>query len=148
MTDKIILNDYVSGEHDVLHENNLDCLLDLVTKIRNEYNYTQYIVYNEQNNHNILIENADEIPLLSVPKTIWIYSGYRFDEIFNDGVYLTKDCAGWKRREIVKRCTVMVDGRYVDSQRDITLKWMGSSNQRVINIYESLRQNRVVLYCE
>lgn len=148
MTDKIILNDYVSGEHDVLHENNLDCLLDLVTKIRNEYNYTQYIVYNEQNNHNILIENADEIPLLSVPKTIWIYSGYRFDEIFNDGVYLTKDCAGWKRREIVKRCTVMVDGRYVDSQRDITLKWMGSSNQRVINIYESLCQNKIVLYRE
>lgn len=148
MTDKIILNDYVGGEHDVLHENNLDCLLDLVTKIRNKYNCTQYIVYNEQNNHNILIENADEIPLLSVPKTIWIYSGYRFEDIFNDSVYLTKDCAGWKRREIVKQCTVMVDGRYVDAQRDITLKWMGSSNQRVINIHESLRQNKIVLYCE
>ena len=93
-------------------------------------------------------KNSDESHLSSPTKTIWIYTGYTWEHIFNDGVYLTKDCAGWKRREIVKQCTVMVEGRYIDSQRDITLKWRGSSNQRVINIYESLRQNRVVLYCE
>ena len=93
-------------------------------------------------------KNSDEIRLLSPTKTIWIYTGYTWEHIFNDGVYLTKDCAGWKRREIVKQCTIMVEGRYIDSQRDITLKWRGSSNQRVINIYESLHQNRVVLYCE
>ena len=51
---------------------------------------------------------------LSFPnKSIWVYSGYRWSEIFNDGVYLTKECAGWKRREIVKQCTVMVDGKYI-----------------------------------
>ena len=93
-------------------------------------------------------KNSDESHLSSPTKTIWIYTGYTWEHIFNDGVYLTKDCAGWKRREIVKQCTVMVEGRYIDSQRDITLKWRGSSNQRVINIYESLRQNKVVLYCE
>lgn len=146
MTDKIILNDYVSGEHDVLHESNLNNLLDLVTKIRNEYNYTQDIVFNEQNNHNILIKNADEISLLFPKKTIWIYSGYRFENIFNDSVYLTKYCAGWKRREIVKQCTVMVDGRYVDSQRDINLKWAGSTNQRVINIKETFEKGEVIIY--
>ena len=86
---------------------------------------------------------------LSLPnKSIWLYSGYQWSEIFNDGVYLTKDCAGWKRREIVKQCTVMVDGRYVDSQRDISLKWRGSKNQNCIDIQQSLHQNKMMLYCE
>ena len=39
------------------------------------------------------------------------------------------------------------DGRYIDSQRDITLKWRGSNNQRVLDIRKSLEQNKVVLYC-
>lgn len=86
---------------------------------------------------------------LSLPnKSIWIYTGYRWSEIFNDEIYLTKECAGWKRREIVNQCTVMVDGRYIDSQRDITLKWRGSSNQRVIDIQQSLQKGEIVLWTE
>lgn len=82
---------------------------------------------------------------LSFPnKTIWIYSGYQWSEIFNDGVYLTRDCAGWKRREIVKKCDVMVDGRYIDSQRNPSKKWAGSDNQRVILIQKSLKQGKVI----
>ena len=77
-----------------------------------------------------------------------MYSGYQFDEIFNGGVYLTRDCPGWKRREITKRCDIMVDGQYIDSQSDIILKWRGSSNQRVIDIQKSLQQNKIILHCE
>ena len=116
--------DYISGltltGGDPLHENNLDGVLNLVNKIR----------------------------LLFPNKTIWIYSGYRWSEIFNDGVYLTKECAGWKRREIVKKCTVMVDGRYIDSQRNPSKKWAGSDNQHVIDISQSITQNKLVLYCD
>ena len=112
--------DYISGltlsGGDPLHEANLDGVLDLVNEIR-----------------------------LSFPnKSIWIYSGYQWSEIFNDGVYLTKNCVGWKRREIIKQCTVMVDGRYIDSQRNPQAKWKGSDNQRVINIPESLKQGKVI----
>ena len=86
---------------------------------------------------------------LSFPnKSIWIYSGYRWSEIFNDGVYLTKDCPGWKRREIIKKCNILVDGRYIDSQRDISLPYRGSKNQRVIDCQQSLQQNKIILYCE
>ena len=53
-----------------------------------------------------------------------------------------------KRQAILKQCDVMVDGRYIDSQRDITLKWRGSSNQRVISVQKSLIQNKLVLYCD
>ena len=116
--------DYISGltlsGGDPLHEANLDGVLDLVNEIR----------------------------LLFPNKTIWIYSGYRWSEIFNDEIYLTKECTGWKRRKIVNQCTVMVDGRYIDSQRDITLKWRGSSNQRVIDIQQSLQKGEIVLWTE
>ena len=114
--------DYISGltltGGDPLHENNLDGVLNLVNKIR-----------------------------LSCPnKSIWLYSGFCWSEIFNDGAYLTKDCSGWKRREIVKQCTVMVDGKYIDAQRDVTLRWRGSSNQKVINVQESFKKGEIVLW--
>ena len=48
--------------------------------------------------------------------------------------------------DIVKYCDVLVDGKYEDDKRDITLAWRGSSNQRVINIQESLKQNKIILW--
>ena len=89
---------------------------------------------------------VDRFRLSSPTKTIWLYTGYTWEQIFTDGVFLTRDCAGWKRREIVKQCNVLVDGRYIDSERDITLKWKGSRNQRVIDVQQSLQQNRIILY--
>ena len=91
---------------------------------------------------------ANRFRLLFPNKSIWVYSGFRWSEIFNDGVYLTKECPGWKRREIIKQCTVMVDGRYIDSQRNPSKKWAGSDNQRVIDIRKSLEQNQIVLHCD
>ena len=144
--------DYISGltlsGGDPLHEANLDSVLDLVTEINKQYNTPQDIVPQDNINHNILNENADKTHLLLPTKSIWLYSGYTWEQIFTDGVFLTKDCAGWKRREIVKQCNVLVDGRYIDSERDISLKWRGSKNQRVIDCQQSLQQNGIVLYCD
>ena len=50
------------------------------------------------------------------------------------------------RRDIVKQCDVLVDGRYEEDKRDITYHWAGSTNQRVIDVQESLKQNQVVLW--
>ena len=86
---------------------------------------------------------------LSFPnKSIWLYSGYRFDDE-ECWVKPKNDIANifrFVRQEIIKNVDVMVDGRYIDSKRDITLKWRGSSNQRVIDTRKSLEQNKVVLY--
>ena len=43
---------------------------------------------------------------------------------------------------------VIVDGPYIDELRDITLKWRGSSNQRVIDVKKSLELGQVVLWCD
>lgn len=101
-------------------------------------------------------QNLDEVLSLikeiriSFPeKTIWLYTGYKFEDLIN-GIHYPLD-SEWEdkvlRQSIVKLCDVLVDGEYIDEQRDITLKWRGSSNQRVIDAKQSLAQNKIVLYC-
>ena len=129
-----------------LADENLDGVLDLVTEINKRYNFQKFDSANPCKMGVSEVENADKIRLSLPNKTIWLYSGFRWSEIFNDSVYLTKDCAGWKRREIVKQCTVMVDGRYIDSQRNPQKKWAGSDNQRVIDIQKSINNQSIILY--
>lgn len=135
-----------------LADENLDGVLDLVTEINKRYNIPQDIVRNNNSNHNILSRNTDEIRLLLPNKSIWIYSGYTWNQVMNP--IITSDFSPKrddiirKRQEIIKQCTVMVDGRYIDSQRDITLKWRGSRNQKVIDIKRSIMQNELILYCK
>ena len=95
---------------------------------------------------------------LSFPnKTIWLYSGYKWKEcqpFSEEGLLKGSNFAPklqkilQKRYEIISKCDVMVDGRYVDSQRNPSKKWAGSDNQRVIDIRKSLEQNKIILYCD
>lgn len=89
------------------------------------------------NNLNCILDLVNEIRLSFPDKTIWIYSGYTIEDIVNTPI----------RKEIIKQCNVLVDGRYIDSERDITLKWRGSKNQRVIDLKETFKQKQIVLYC-
>ena len=68
-------------------------------------------------------------------KTIWSWSGFLFDRDLKD-------------KEVMQYIDVLVDGQFVDELRNPNLKWRGSSNQRVIDVKESLKQDKVVLYCE
>ena len=129
-----------------LADENLDDVLDLVTEINKRYNFQKVDSANPCKMGVSEDKNANEIRLSCPNKSIWLYSGFCWSEIFNDGAYLTKDCSGWKRREIVKQCTVMVDGKYIDAQRDVTLRWRGSSNQKVINVQESFKKGEIVLW--
>lgn len=76
-------------------------------------------------------------------KNIWIYSGYTWDEIMHP--VITDYCSP-KRIEIVSMCDVIIDGKYIDGKRDITLKWRGSRNQRVIDVQKSLGCGEVVFW--
>lgn len=67
-------------------------------------------------------------------KTQWLYTGYVWEEV--------------KDLEIMKYIDVLVEGPYLEEQRDISLKWRGSSNQRVIDVQKSLELNQIVLYCD
>jgi len=75
-------------------------------------------------------------------KTIWLWSGYTFDELLSvkDNVILEIN------KEVLNTIDILVDGRFVEEKKDLTLKWKGSSNQRVIDIKKTLKEEKVVLY--
>ncbi len=145
--------DYISGltltGGDPLFESNLDGVLDLVTEVNKRYNTVQDIVRNQDKNHNILNENANEFRLSSPRKSIWLYTGYEFNEIFGDNQFEdlgNRYCKWTKRADIVSRCNILVDGKYIDSKRDLTLQYRGSDNQRLIDIQQSLQKGKIVLW--
>lgn len=104
----------------------------------------------EPENFDDLLELITEFKQLYPNKTIWLYTGYTWDEIFgyNPSIYtdITKYNDMAIRKQIISLCDILVDGRYVDELRDVSLKWRGSSNQRVIDIQNSLKQGQVTLY--
>lgn len=122
-------------------------------------------------------QNLDEVLKLvkqiriSFPKkSIWLYTGYHVfinypeshrqhkvilstrpnvstNIIYDDELFFKKKEEDRKRSEIISLCNVVVDGRYIDEQRDLSKKWAGSDNQKVIDIQQSLAKNKIVLYC-
>lgn len=67
---------------------------------------------------------------------VMIYSGYTFEEILS---------MGEEERELLAMCDTLVDGRFENSLRSLTLRYKGSSNQRIIDISASFKENRVIL---
>ena len=83
-------------------------------------------------NREKITELAKKCKKLFPEKTVWLYTGFTFDEI--------------KNLEIVKYCDVIVDGEFILEQRDPKLHWKGSANQRVIDVRETLKLNKIVLF--
>nr|WP_315104070.1 anaerobic ribonucleoside-triphosphate reductase activating protein [uncultured Catonella sp.] len=75
-------------------------------------------------------------------KTIWLFSGYTFEELFDKK---NKRCYGKHTMDILKNIDVLVDGKFILELKDLSLKFRGSSNQRIIDMKRSLAENRVVL---
>ena len=65
-------------------------------------------------------------------KTIWLYTGSLWEEV--------------KDMEIVQYLDVLVDGEFVLALKDVNLHWVGSSNQKVISVKETLAIGKVVLH--
>lgn len=75
---------------------------------------------------------AGEIRRKYPDKTIWLYTGSLWEEI--------------RSEEVVKYLDVCVDGEFIAEQKDVTLKWKGSANQRVIDVPATLREGKIVLH--
>lgn len=102
-----------------------------------------------ENVQNVL-KIVDEIRVSYPTKNIWLYTGYTWEQIMypivTDDLNFERDCIIKARKELVSKCDVLIDGRYVDKLRDVSLHWRGSSNQRVINVQETLKQNKIILW--
>lgn len=67
---------------------------------------------------------------------IVIYSGFTYEEIVKDS----------KKKELLQLCDMLIDGKFEQDKKSLALLYRGSSNQRLINIQESLKQGKVVEY--
>lgn len=86
------------------------------------------------------IMNQLALTARSLGKTVWLWTGFKWEDIWND----ESDMRIY-RQNLISLCDVVVDGQYVDSLRDLTLKWRGSSNQRVILSRMSINQKEPIL---
>lgn len=68
-------------------------------------------------------------------KDIWLWTGFKFEDAIKDS----------KRKLILCNIDVLIDGQFEEDKKDITLKWRGSSNQRVIDCKKSLAENKIIL---
>ena len=62
-------------------------------------------------------------------KTVWVWTGYLYEKL---------------PKMLLKYIDVLVDGKYIQKLKDVTLPYSGSSNQRVIDVQASLRENKVI----
>lgn len=85
-------------------------------------------------NRNDVYFIVQSVKQLFPTKTIWLYTGYSYEEV--------------KDLNIMHFVDVLVDGPFIEAQKDLALKWRGSSNQRVIDVQKSMKENNVVLYCD
>ena len=138
--ERVVINDFIQG--DPLSEENLDKTLELVSNLRRVDSANPCKMGISE------AENADKIRLSLPNKSIWLYSGYDYQKVMRQLPNLaTKENYNmYKRQQIIKQCTVMVDGRYIDSQRNPSKKWAGSDNQRVLDIQQSLQKGEIVLW--
>lgn len=119
--------DYISGitfsGGDPLHENNIIEVNNIIQEIKKQF----------------------------PNKTIWLYTGYTWEELSPNILIKGIDEESTLhnvRANIIKSCDVVVDGPYIDDLRDITLKWRGSSNQRVIDVQKTLQNGEIVLWTD
>ena len=68
-------------------------------------------------------------------KDIWLWTGFKFEDAIKDS----------KRKLILRKIDVLIDGQFEEDKKDLTLKWRGSSNQRVIDCKKSLAVNKIIL---
>lgn len=73
-------------------------------------------------------------------KTIWIYSGFTYEELLHGSRASTPEA-----REILSLADILVDGRFDKNLKNISLRFRGSENQRIIDLKETLRVGEVVL---
>ena len=69
---------------------------------------------------------------------VWCYSGYTLDQLIDRNDEETNEC--------LNQIDVLVDGRFVEAKKDPTLKFRGSSNQRILDLKQSLKTHKFIEY--
>lgn len=95
----------------------------------------------EPANQKGLLEFVKKVKATYPNKTIWCYTGYLFD---SELLSPSRAHCPWTR-ELLSFIDILVDGEFKEELKDITLRFKGSSNQRIIDVQKSLKENKIIL---
>lgn len=77
-------------------------------------------------------------------KDVWCYTGYKYEDI----IAVNSPISTPYTMNLLKNIDVLVDGEFIEELKDITLKFKGSSNQRIIDVKKSLKSDSIIIYLE
>ena len=86
----------------------------------------------EPENRQVVDDISFMVKMLKPTKTIWVWTGYMWEDL--------------RDLPVMKYIDVLVDGPFIQEQKDLTLSYRGSSNQRIIDIQESNKHNCAIRY--
>lgn len=95
-------------------------------------------------NQQVLVGLLKKIKEKYPEKDIWCYSGFTYEELTNE----ESRCHCKVTETMLSYIDILVDGTFKEELRDLMLKFRGSSNQRVINLKETRKQNKIILAYE
>ncbi|MBE6816442.1 MAG: anaerobic ribonucleoside-triphosphate reductase activating protein [Ruminococcaceae bacterium] len=101
----------------------------------------------EPENQETLLAFLKEFHRRFPKKDVWCYSGFTYEEITGQTDKKSR-CFTNISKELLKNIDILVDGRYVEELHDIRLKFRGSSNQRVIDVKQTMDKDEIVLHLE
>ena len=96
----------------------------------------------EPQNQPALVELLRQIKAAYPEKSVWAFSGYLFDKDIVAGRLGDKAVTD----EFLSYLEVLVDGRFVEEKKNLSLRFRGSSNQRIIHVPSSLKAGEIVLW--
>lgn len=98
----------------------------------------------EPQNQVVLCEVLERIKKEYPNKTVWCYSGYTFDKDLLSG----RLCDFSITKRMLDCIDILVDGKFVEEKKDLTLRFKGSSNQRIIDVQSSLKEGKIIRWSE
>lgn len=96
----------------------------------------------EIQNQRVLLPFVQKVKKFFPDKTIWCYTGYTLEKDLIKGGKAYCECT----EDMLKCIDILVDGEFVESLKDVSLVFRGSSNQRIIDIKKSAETNTIVLW--
>lgn len=96
----------------------------------------------EPGNQRELLPFLRRVKALYPGKTVWAYSGFTLEELRTPGSYPCCEVT----ESILAMVDVLVDGRFIEAQKDISLLFRGSANQRLIDMKRTRKQGQIVLW--
>ena len=95
----------------------------------------------EPENQRVLIPFVRRVRETYPQKTVWAFSGFTLEELRTEGSHPRCEATD----ELLSMLDVLVDGRFVEALKDISMRFRGSSNQRLIDMKKTLASGEIVL---